>query len=284
MARPTCPDTVVAVPFQHAPVARAPKDRVRALRGMYRRLCIAVVALCILTPSAAAAKSHGHSPAWQRTLRIRTRRSVLLDPLEDRTLFGMRPSDRWARRLHRDHRSAGLDHLHRRLDGSGCSAVGRSRDKHIGENKLNGGPYTPTGLREAYDLPSESAGLRTDRGHRRCLRRPRRGIGPRQISPLLWTVGVHERQRLLQEGQPNGGHHLSRTPPDHLGPEISLDVDMVSAACPKCHILLVEATNAERYANLTAAENEAVALGATVVNDSWGWRGVLRRDRIGPVL
>jgi hypothetical protein len=38
--------------------------------------------------------------------------------------------------------------------------------------------------------------------------------------------------------------------------EISLDLDMVSAACPKCHILLVEAKN-NTFENLGAAENEA---------------------------
>jgi subtilase family serine protease len=51
--------------------------------------------------------------------------------------------------------------------------------------------------------------------------------------------------------------------------EISLDLDMASAICPGCHILLVEAkTNS--FANLGAAENRAVAMGATVVSNSWG--------------
>ncbi len=51
--------------------------------------------------------------------------------------------------------------------------------------------------------------------------------------------------------------------------EISLDVDMVSAICPSCHILLVEATSAS-LANLGAAVNEAVALGAKYVSNSYG--------------
>jgi subtilase family serine protease len=51
--------------------------------------------------------------------------------------------------------------------------------------------------------------------------------------------------------------------------EISLDVDMVSAICPNCHILLVEA-NSNSYANLYAAENEAVVLGANAISNSWG--------------
>ena len=46
---------------------------------------------------------------------------------------------------------------------------------------------------------------------------------------------------------------------------------MASAACPKCHILLVEA-NSNANSNLYAAENEAVALGATQISNSWGGR------------
>lgn len=51
--------------------------------------------------------------------------------------------------------------------------------------------------------------------------------------------------------------------------EISLDVDMVSAACPQCHILLVEANN-EELSSLFAANEEAVKLKATEVSNSWG--------------
>ncbi|MGY6020672.1 S53 family peptidase [Streptomyces spinosirectus] len=51
--------------------------------------------------------------------------------------------------------------------------------------------------------------------------------------------------------------------------EISLDVDMVSAACPNCSILLVEAKSASD-ANLGTAVNEAVKLGAEYVSNSYG--------------
>lgn len=51
--------------------------------------------------------------------------------------------------------------------------------------------------------------------------------------------------------------------------EISLDVEMVSAICAKCQILLVEA-NDNSDANLAAAVNEAVSLGANAVSNSWG--------------
>ncbi|CAM5740500.1 putative Pseudomonalisin [Streptomyces afghaniensis 772] [Streptomyces afghaniensis] len=51
--------------------------------------------------------------------------------------------------------------------------------------------------------------------------------------------------------------------------EISLDLDMASAICPNCHILLVEAKSAS-MANLGTAVNEAVGLGATYVSNSYG--------------
>ena len=50
--------------------------------------------------------------------------------------------------------------------------------------------------------------------------------------------------------------------------EMSLDLDMVSAACPACHILLVEADD-NTIKNLGAAVDEAVALGAKYVSNSY---------------
>ncbi|MFF2145098.1 putative Ig domain-containing protein [Kitasatospora sp. NPDC058190] len=51
--------------------------------------------------------------------------------------------------------------------------------------------------------------------------------------------------------------------------EISLDVDMVSAVCPNCHILLVESDDAN-MGNLGAAVNTAVSMGAKYVSNSYG--------------
>jgi subtilase family serine protease len=51
--------------------------------------------------------------------------------------------------------------------------------------------------------------------------------------------------------------------------EISLDLDMVSAICPSCHILLVEATS-NSFANLAAAVDTAARLRATVISNSCG--------------
>ncbi|MEU6506567.1 MULTISPECIES: putative Ig domain-containing protein [unclassified Streptomyces] len=51
--------------------------------------------------------------------------------------------------------------------------------------------------------------------------------------------------------------------------EEMLDIDMVSAVCPNCNIDLVEA-NSATDADLGTAENEAVALGAKFISNSWG--------------
>ncbi|MFD8721602.1 putative Ig domain-containing protein [Streptomyces sp. NPDC059629] len=51
--------------------------------------------------------------------------------------------------------------------------------------------------------------------------------------------------------------------------EEALDIDMVSAVCPNCNIILVEA-NSATDSDLGTAENEAVALGAKFVSNSWG--------------
>src|SRR5579871_668226 len=51
--------------------------------------------------------------------------------------------------------------------------------------------------------------------------------------------------------------------------ETALDLDMASAMCPACKIILVEANSAS-YADLAAAENTAAALGAHVISNSYG--------------
>ena len=51
--------------------------------------------------------------------------------------------------------------------------------------------------------------------------------------------------------------------------EISLDLDMASAICPNCKILLVEATNNQNV-NLYKAVDRAAAMGATVISNSYG--------------
>lgn len=68
----------------------------------------------------------------------------------------------------------------------------------------------------------------------------------------------------------NQDGNASPLPSDQgTGPEISLDLDMVSAACPSCHILLVEA-NTALFGDVAAAVNTAATLGANEISNSYG--------------
>jgi len=52
--------------------------------------------------------------------------------------------------------------------------------------------------------------------------------------------------------------------------EAALDADMASAACPECHILMVESSG-EEPSQMGASVNEAAALGATEISNSYGY-------------
>jgi hypothetical protein len=68
----------------------------------------------------------------------------------------------------------------------------------------------------------------------------------------------------------HGGSSYSSYPVDAgWGGEIALDIEMVSAICPNCHILLVEAIS-NSVDDLGIAVNTAVSRGAVVVSNSYG--------------
>ena len=67
----------------------------------------------------------------------------------------------------------------------------------------------------------------------------------------------------------NGGTNYP-TADGETAVETSLDLDMISAGCPLCKILLVEANDTATFDDLAQAENEAVALGAKAVSNSYG--------------
>jgi hypothetical protein len=58
--------------------------------------------------------------------------------------------------------------------------------------------------------------------------------------------------------------------PELWGAETALDIEMVSAACPECHILLIEASG-EYPAETATSVEEAAKLGATEISNSYGY-------------
>jgi subtilase family serine protease len=127
--------------------------------------------------------------------------------------------------------------------------------------------YFPADLRSAYNLTSSGSSSQTI------------GIVDAYNDPTAEAdLGVYRSQFGLpacttangcfRKADQNGGTHYPRTN-GGWAQEISLDLDMASAICPSCHILLVEASSAS-FTNLGTAENRAVTMGATVISNSWG--------------
>src|SRR4051794_22133803 len=119
-------------------------------------------------------------------------------------------------------------------------------------------------LVDAYDDPTIESDLATYRAY----------YG---LPPCTTANGCF--RKVNQDGE-QGNYPLVANP--SWEPEIALDVEMVSAICPKCHILLVEANSADeaiatsnpaQHSDLGASVDTAVNLGATEVSNSYGTAG-----------
>ncbi|MFJ2728957.1 peptidase S8 [Streptomyces collinus] len=128
--------------------------------------------------------------------------------------------------------------------------------------------YGPASLQAAYNLPSASSGTGQtvaivdaydDPNAESDLAVYRSQYG---LSPCTAANGC------FKKVDQNGGTSYPRGD-SGWAEEISLDLDMISAACPNCKILLVEAGSAS-MANLGTAVNTAVKLGAKFVSNSYG--------------
>jgi subtilase family serine protease len=128
--------------------------------------------------------------------------------------------------------------------------------------------YGPSDLQSAYKLPSASAGSGQTVAIVDAYDDPSAesdlGVYRSQFGLPACTTANGCFRKVNQSGgtsypRRNGG----------WAEEISLDLDMVSAVCPNCHILLVEASTAS-LKNLGTAVNTAVRLGAKEVSNSYG--------------
>jgi len=128
--------------------------------------------------------------------------------------------------------------------------------------------YGPADLQSAYNLPSSTSGNGETVAVVDAYDNPNAeadlGVYRAQygLPPCTTANGCFE--KVNQEGQ------QSNYPTADAGwaEEESLDVDMVSAVCPNCHILLVEA-NSNSITDLGASEDEAVTLGAQYISNSY---------------
>lgn len=139
---------------------------------------------------------------------------------------------------------------------------------HVGVMSTTPSGYGPSDLQSAYALPSSTAGS----GQTVAI------VDAYDLPTAENDLGVYRSQYGLPACTTANGCFRKvnqtggSTPPSKnasWGQEIALDLDMVSAVCPNCHILLVEASSATN-ANLGTAVNTAVSLGANVVSNSYG--------------
>ena len=152
----------------------------------------------------------------------------------------------------------GTAHCHSwvRVDASG-KPVANATPRGLGPADLqsayvlntSGGVGQTIAIVDAYDAPSAEADL--------GVYRSTYGLPPCTTANGCFTkVGQTGTSKLPRA---NG----------NWAQEISLDLDMASAICPNCKILLVEASSAS-FANLSAAVDQAARMGANVISNSYG--------------
>jgi hypothetical protein len=133
----------------------------------------------------------------------------------------------------------------------------------------NNGAYDPSYLQSAYNLASAAA----SNGGGRTVAIVDAYDDPTASADLtqyrtFFGLTCPTGGNCLTKVDEHGGQNLP-APDAGWSQEISLDLDMVSAVCPNCHILLVEAASAS-FTDLAQAEQTAASLGATAISNSYG--------------
>jgi hypothetical protein len=153
-----------------------------------------------------------------------------------------------------------------------CMALRRTDIVHAAARPSAGSAWTPSGygpadLRSAYNVPSGANGITvavTD-AYDDPSAESDLGVYRSQFGLPACTTANGCFRKVNQNGQ--------ASPPPRAdaswSSEVSLDLDMVSAICPGCHILLIEASS-NSDSSLFSAINRAVTMGVKVVSNSWG--------------
>jgi subtilase family serine protease len=132
----------------------------------------------------------------------------------------------------------------------------------------NGGAYDPSYLESAYNTPSATNGVGQTVAIVDAYDNPSAEADMASYRSFFGLPACTTANGCFRKVNETGGTAYPQGNTS-WGQEISLDLDMVSAICPKCHILLVEASSAS-IVDLGTSVNEAVSLGANVVSNSYG--------------
>jgi subtilase family protein len=151
-----------------------------------------------------------------------------------------------------------------------CDALKKPVSKRLARAATISPPYGPADLQDAYKLADKAATLGSDQtvaivdayddpNAENDMAYYRSHFG---LPPCTTANGC------FRKVDQTGGTSYPAADAGWAN-EISLDLDMVSAICPHCNILLVEANTANGD-DLFAAIDTAVSLHATQVSNSWG--------------
>jgi len=143
----------------------------------------------------------------------------------------------------------------------------RSAGKPGGGGGVIGG-YYPTDLQKAYSLPSLTAGSGQTVAIVDAYDDPTAEADLGVYRSHFGLSACTTANGCFRKVNQTGGASYP-TANSGWGQEIALDLDMVSAICQNCHILLVEASSASN-ADLAASVDTAAGLGATAISNSYG--------------
>ncbi len=128
--------------------------------------------------------------------------------------------------------------------------------------------YGPSDLQSAYKLASSTAGVGQTVAIVDAFDDPNAESDLGVYRSTFGLPACTTANGCFRKVNQNGGTSYPRRS-SSWSEEISLDLDMVSAICPNCHILLVEASS-NSFTNLAAAVDEAAKLGANEISNSYG--------------
>jgi hypothetical protein len=152
-----------------------------------------------------------------------------------------------------------------------CMSIRRTNvPRHLGLFAAGQAPsgYGPADLQSAYKLPSATAGAGATVAVVDAYDDPHAASDLAIYRKQYGLPACTTASGCFRKVNQTGGGTMYPTLDYSWSAEISLDLDMVSAICPKCHILLVEANSASDP-DLETAEDTAVRLGAKYVSNSW---------------
>jgi len=154
-------------------------------------------------------------------------------------------------------------HARARTDSNGQI---ETRDQLTPNATVSG--FGPADLQSAYNLPSATAGAGQVIGIVDAFGYPNAETDLATYRTQFGLPPCTTANGCFRKVNQTGGTSFPRTD-SGWSEEQALDVDMASAICPNCKILLVQASSAS-FSDLAAAVNEAAALGATVISNSYG--------------